>query len=123
MAGSLGGLNVASLCPRRRRLSTAPLPLLLASVVLLLLLLSFSAQPAAAFSDTNEAPSTSAASFVLSASADGLGALDDRALDLGPYFFNPSVVPYGGQYFSAARTAYMRVAGGRWWWHNGAKGL
>jgi hypothetical protein len=42
----------------------------------------------------------------------------DRRLDLGPYFFNPSVVEFEGQHLTTARTAYMKAIAGRWWWFN-----
>lgn len=44
----------------------------------------------------------------------------DMKLDLGQYYFNPSVVEHKNLYFSTARTAYMKRLNKTNWWFNEA---
>lgn len=44
----------------------------------------------------------------------------DVLLDLGPYFFNPSIVRHRGVYLSTARTAHMKRIDRTNWWFNEA---
>jgi hypothetical protein len=44
----------------------------------------------------------------------------DVLLNLGPYFFNPSIVRHRGVYLSTARTAHMkRIDRTNWWFNEG----
>lgn len=44
----------------------------------------------------------------------------DIKLDLGPYFFNPSIVRHRGVYLATARTAHMkRIDKTNWWFNEG----
>lgn len=44
----------------------------------------------------------------------------DIQLNLGPYFFNPSIVKHRGVYLTTARTAHMRRIDSTNWWTNEA---
>eukprot|EP00879_Flechtneria_rotunda_P018038 GHRR01018907.1.p2 GENE.GHRR01018907.1~~GHRR01018907.1.p2 ORF type:complete len:171 (+),score=50.71 GHRR01018907.1:1156-1668(+) len=44
----------------------------------------------------------------------------DVLLDLGPYFFNPSIAKHRGVYLSTARTAHMKRIDRTNWWFNEA---
>jgi hypothetical protein len=45
---------------------------------------------------------------------------EDVKLELGPYFFNPSIVRHQGVYLSTARTAHMkRIDRTNWWFNEG----
>lgn len=46
--------------------------------------------------------------------------LEDVRLDLGPYFFNPSIVRHRGVYLATARTAHMKRVDRTNWWFNEA---
>ncbi|WIA21773.1 hypothetical protein OEZ85_000932 [Tetradesmus obliquus] len=48
------------------------------------------------------------------------GSPSDVLLDLGPYFFNPSIVRHRGVYLSTARTAHMKRIDRTNWWFNEA---
>jgi hypothetical protein len=44
----------------------------------------------------------------------------DIKLELGPYFFNPSIVRHRGVYLATARTAHMkRIDKVNWWFNEG----
>jgi hypothetical protein len=58
-------------------------------------------------------------SLVPAAELDG-GSPSDVLLDLGPYFFNPSIVRHRGVYLSTARTAHMKRIDRTNWWFNEA---
>ena len=50
----------------------------------------------------------------------GAAKTEDIQLDLGPYFFNPSIVKHHGVYLSTARTAHMkRIDRTNWWFNEG----
>lgn len=55
---------------------------------------------------------------VLCPAAHGLGT--DIKLELGEYFFNPSVVEHNGIYMATARTAHMKRVHATTWWFNQA---
>ncbi|GBF99713.1 hypothetical protein Rsub_12425 [Raphidocelis subcapitata] len=44
----------------------------------------------------------------------------DVQLELGPFYFNPSIVHHGGVYLSTARTAHMKRIDRTNWWFNDA---
>ncbi len=51
---------------------------------------------------------------------DTLPAEPDVKLELGPYFFNPSIVQHRGVYLATARTAHMkRIDKTNWWFNEG----